>query len=48
MPREVTDIKSFIEICRRKDARCTSNHTNSPGGKKEERNRKKHGDEMEE
>ena len=23
MPREVTDIKSFIEICRRKDASCT-------------------------
>ena len=24
MPKEVTDIKSFIEICRRKDASCTS------------------------
>jgi large subunit ribosomal protein L38e len=22
MPKEVTDIKSFIEICRRKDASC--------------------------
>jgi hypothetical protein len=24
MPREVSDIKQFIEICRRKDASCTS------------------------
>ena len=24
MPQEVSDIKSFIEICRRKDASCTS------------------------
>ena len=24
MPREVSDIKQFIEICRRKDAKCTS------------------------
>ena len=23
MPREISDIKSFIEICRRKDASCT-------------------------
>ena len=23
MPREVSDIKQFIEICRRKDAKCT-------------------------
>lgn len=23
MPREVSDIKQFIEICRRKDASCT-------------------------
>lgn len=23
MPKEVSDIKSFIEICRRKDASCT-------------------------
>ena len=24
MPREVTDLKQFIEICRRKDAKCPS------------------------
>lgn len=24
MPSEVSDIKQFIEICRRKDAKCTS------------------------
>jgi len=24
MPSEVSDIKQFIEICRRKDASCTS------------------------
>jgi hypothetical protein len=23
MPSEVSDIKQFIEICRRKDAKCT-------------------------
>jgi len=23
MPQEVSDIKTFIEICRRKDASCT-------------------------
>jgi len=23
MPKEVSDIKNFIEICRRKDASCT-------------------------
>jgi Ribosomal L38e protein family len=23
MPREISDIKNFIEICRRKDASCT-------------------------
>jgi hypothetical protein len=27
MPREISDIKSFIEICRRKDASCTLNPT---------------------
>ena len=26
MPREVSDIKQFIEICRRKDARCKFSH----------------------
>lgn len=31
MPSEVSDIKQFIEICRRKDAKCTS--TTSAGGK---------------
>ena len=27
MPREISDIKSFIEICRRKDASCTFHPT---------------------
>ena len=27
MPREVSDIKQFIEICRRKDASCEYLHT---------------------
>jgi len=31
MPSEVSDIKQFIEICRRKDAKCTSHHTISRG-----------------
>lgn len=28
MPREVQDIKQFIEICRRKDAKCESHPLN--------------------
>ncbi|MDI1491040.1 MAG: 60S ribosomal protein L38 [Ramalina farinacea] len=30
MPREVSDIKQFIEICRRKDASCRSYQPRSP------------------
>jgi len=26
MPREVSDIKQFIEICRRKDAKCLASY----------------------
>ncbi|EMF10136.1 ribosomal protein L38e [Sphaerulina musiva SO2202] len=32
MPREVTDIKSFIEICRRKDARSACIKKNKSAG----------------
>jgi hypothetical protein len=35
MPSEVSDIKQFIEICRRKDAKCTS-HNSDKGGIQEE------------
>jgi hypothetical protein len=31
MPREVSDIKQFIEICRRKDASCTFPAHDFPG-----------------
>jgi hypothetical protein len=33
MPSEVSDIKQFIEICRRKDAQCTcrAHYTIVPG-----------------
>lgn len=31
MPREVSDIKQFIEICRRKDASCTFPVHDLPG-----------------
>ncbi|KAL8771064.1 MAG: hypothetical protein Q9194_005007 [Teloschistes cf. exilis] len=30
MPREVSDIKQFIEICRRKDASCMAPHPHPP------------------
>ena len=32
MPSEVSDIKQFIEICRRKDAKCTSTNSESVRG----------------
>jgi hypothetical protein len=30
MPKQVQDIKQFLEICRRKDARCTLQPMNNP------------------
>ncbi|KXT00978.1 hypothetical protein AC578_8191 [Pseudocercospora eumusae] len=35
MPREVTDIKSFIEICRRKDASSARIKKNKVGNKEQ-------------
>ena len=37
MPSEVSDIKQFIEICRRKDAKCT--FTMSIGGQLQRKHR---------
>jgi hypothetical protein len=36
MPSEVSDIKQFIEICRRKDAKCTSYNSGGRRSQEEE------------
>jgi len=36
MPSEVSDIKQFIEICRRKDAKCTFRNSDEGGMQEEE------------
>lgn len=40
MPREISDIKTFIEICRRKDASCT--YTTKQSNKRRNEERRKH------
>jgi hypothetical protein len=37
MPSEVSDIKQFIEICRRKDASCTFYNSPARGGLRKRR-----------